>query len=88
LHLADRDAAGNGFNLGNQELFVAVTVIISSPVLCKEIELRPQVVVWQRPIPKGAGIAGLWLVASEPDNGTAASILGSPRIFTITQEGG
>ncbi len=53
----------------------------------KQVELRPQVSVWQRPIPKGAGITGLWVAVSEPGNGMAASVLGSPRIFTIIQQG-
>ena len=48
----------------------------------------PQVAVWQRPIPKGAGITGLWVAVSDPGNGMLASVLGTPRIFTLTQEGG
>ncbi len=60
----------------------------TSTVSCKKVDLRPQVSIWQRPIPKGAGITGLWILASEPAGGFASSILGSPRVFTITQEGG
>jgi beta-galactosidase len=73
----------------------AITVEATSPgltgatatVSSKQIELRPQVAVWQRPIPKGAGITGLWLAVSDPGTGLAASFLGSPRIFTLTQQG-
>jgi beta-galactosidase len=60
----------------------------TATVSCKQIELRPQVSIWQRPIPKGAGITGLWVTVSEPGTGMVASVLGSPRIFTLTQEGG
>jgi beta-galactosidase len=60
----------------------------TATVASKPIELRPQVAAWERPIPKGAGITGLWVLASAPATGLAASVLGSPQIFTITQEGG
>ena len=60
----------------------------SADVSSKQIELRPQVSIWQRPIPKGAGITGLWFAVSGPGTGLAASALGSPQIFTLTQEGG
>jgi beta-galactosidase len=74
----------------------AITVEVTSPgltaasanVTSKPIELRPQVSIWQRPIPKGAGVTGLWVAVSAPGTGLAASALGSPRIFTLTQEGG
>jgi beta-galactosidase len=74
----------------------AITVEVTSPGLAaasanvpsKPIELRPQVSIWQRPIPKGAGITGLWVAVSDPGAGLAASVLGSPRIFTLTQQGG
>ena len=57
-------------------------------VSSKQIELRPQVGIWQRPIPKGAGITGLWIATSDPATGLRPRFLGSPRIFTLTQEGG
>jgi beta-galactosidase len=74
----------------------AITVEVTSPglttasanVTSKPIELRPQVSIWRRPIPKGAGVTGLWVAVSAPGTGFAASALGSPRIFTLTQEGG
>ena len=72
-----------------------ITVEATSPGLAsaaatvstRQIELRPQAGIWQRPIPKGEGITGLWVATSEPGTGLAASALGSPRIFTLTQEG-
>jgi len=60
----------------------------SATVSSKQVELRPQVSLWQRPIPKGAGITGLWDAVSDPGTGLAASALGSPRIFTLTEKGG
>jgi beta-galactosidase len=73
----------------------AITVEATSPGLTsakatassKQVELRPQVAVWQRPVPKGAGITGLWYMVSDPGSGMIASVIGSPRIFTLTQEG-
>ncbi len=60
----------------------------SATVSSRPAELRPQVTVWHRPIPKGEGITGLWVLATQPGAGMAASFLGEPRIFTLTQEGG
>jgi beta-galactosidase len=73
-----------------------ITVEATSPglpaaaakVSSKQVELRPQVAAWERPNPKGAGITGLWLAASEPGAAAPPSFLGSPRIFTLTQQGG
>ena len=59
----------------------------TASVSTKQTALRPQVGIWQRPIPKGAGITGLWKSTSEP-TGFMAMVLGSPRIFTLIQEGG
>ena len=61
---------------------------VAASVSSKQIELRPQVATWQRPVPKGTGITGLWLAVPEPGAGMASSFLGSPRIFTLTQQGG
>jgi beta-galactosidase len=74
----------------------AITVKVTSPgltaasanVRSKPIELRTQVSIWNRPIPKGTGVTGLWVAVSDPGTGLAASALGSPRIFTLTQQGG
>jgi beta-galactosidase len=57
-------------------------------VSSKQIPLRPQVGVWERVIPKGAGITGLWKSVSESTPGFLAMVLGSPQLFTLTQEGG
>ena len=70
-----------------------ITVEATSPglassavtVTSKHVELRPQVSVWQRYIPRGAGITGLW--QAEPGAGMSAMFLGSPRLFTLVQKG-
>jgi beta-galactosidase len=62
----------------------AATATVSS----KQIPLRPQVAVWERPIPMGAGITGLWKSVSDSGSGFLAMLLGSPQLFTLTQEGG
>lgn len=60
----------------------------AAEVRSQRAELRPQVSMWQRPIPKGPGVTGLWVADAEAGGGMAAQILGSPRIFTLIQEGG
>jgi beta-galactosidase len=57
-------------------------------VSSRQVELRPQVALWQRPIPKGAGITGLWVAVSDPGSSNITSVVGSPSIFTLDQEGG
>jgi beta-galactosidase len=59
----------------------------SATVISRQVEPRPHVGVWQRPIPKGMGITGLWVAASDMGTGFPASALGSPRIFTLIQDG-
>ncbi len=59
----------------------------SAELSSREIKLRPQVAVWERPNPKGAGVTGLWVATSDAA-GMAAGFLGSPRLFTLRQEGG
>ena len=60
----------------------------TASVSSKQIPLRPQVGGWKRPIPKGAGITGLWKSVSESGPDFLAMLLGSPQLFTLTQEGG
>lgn len=59
----------------------------SSSISCKQIDLRPQVISWERPVPKGEGITGLWSSASDAGAELGSSAAGSPRIFTLTQKG-
>ena len=75
-----------------------VTVEVTSPGLvtatatisAKSVELRPQVAVWEREIPKGAGITGLWRPA--PAAGEGSELLafvtgGGTMVFTLRQDG-
>jgi beta-galactosidase len=75
-----------------------VTVEASSPGLApasaivstKAVTLRPQVAVWEREIPKGAGITGLWRpVPGAPGiTGMMAFLVGDgTNIFTLHQDG-
>jgi beta-galactosidase len=54
------------------------------------VELRPQVPVWERIVPEGSGITGLWRSApGPPPPGMMAFLLGGgPTVFTIVQSGG
>ena len=63
----------------------------SVTVSTKRITLRPQVPAWEREVPTGPGISGLWrpLPARPEGSGLLAMILGSGNIlFSLKQEGG
>jgi beta-galactosidase len=75
-----------------------ITVEASSPGLApasvtiasKAVTLRPQVAVWEREIPKGAGITGLWRPAPGAPGATGmmAFLVGDgTNIFTLYQDG-
>jgi beta-galactosidase len=75
-----------------------ITVEASSPGLApatvtisaKPVELRPQVAVWEREVPKGSGITGLWRPVPPPpgpDSDLIAMFLGANGVFTLHQEG-
>jgi beta-galactosidase len=75
-----------------------ITVDASSPGLApasvtvstKAVTLRPQVAVWEREIPKGAGITGLWRPAPGAPGATGmmAFLVGDgTNIFTLRQDG-
>jgi len=63
-------------------------VSASATIACKQATLRPQVAAWERPIPKGAGLTGLWRAVPDPASAMLAGFLGSPKVFTLTQVGG
>jgi beta-galactosidase len=75
-----------------------VTVEASSPglapasvtIAAKSAQLRPQVAVWEREVPEGAGITGLWrpLPSAGMDSGLMALFVGGgSMIFTLRQSG-
>ncbi len=76
-----------------------VTVEAASPGLTaasvtvetKAARLRPQVAVWEREVPKGEGVTGLWRPApagGEGDELMAAFLGGGDMVFTLRQSGG
>jgi beta-galactosidase len=77
----------------------SITVEVSSPGLSsakatistKEVTLRPQMGMWEREVPSGSGITGLWRPAPVAEGGDEliAFLAGAgPMIFTLHQEGG
>ncbi|MGA8044529.1 MAG: beta-galactosidase GalA, partial [Terracidiphilus sp.] len=76
-----------------------ITVEATSPGLTsasvtipsRQVNLRPQIAVWKREVPKGPGITGLWRPVPEaegPNAGFIAFILGGNSVYTFRQEGG
>ena len=74
-----------------------VTVEAESPGLtgaklsipAKAVKLRPQVAVWQREIPKGSGVTGLWRpVKAKGGSGLEEMFLGGDMIYVLQQDGG
>ena len=59
----------------------------SATISCKQVELRPQISVWERSIPKGSGITGLWRPIPEPGS-ELSGFLGSLHVFTFAQDDG
>jgi beta-galactosidase len=76
----------------------SITVEATSPglaaaavrVAAKSVALRPQVAVWEREVPTGAGITGLWRPepAAPAASGLVAMLVGDGTlVFTLRQEG-
>jgi beta-galactosidase len=75
-----------------------ITVEASAPGLtgasckipAKSITLRPQIAVWEREVPKGPGITGLWRPAPLPANAPEflAFLGGGDSVYTFRQDGG
>ncbi len=56
----------------------------------KSETLRPQVAAWQREVPSGAGVTGLWRpvqVATGSSNDFIAMLAGTNAVFTLRQDG-
>jgi len=77
----------------------SITVEVSSAGLtsakatisAKQVTLRPQVATWERDVPDGSGITGLWRPAPIDTGGNEfiAFLAGAgPMIFTLRQDGG
>ena len=60
----------------------------SVSIAAKAVKLRPQVAVWEREVPSGSGITGLWRPAqSGSSNDFISMIVGTNTVFTIHQDG-
>ncbi len=61
----------------------------SVTIATKAVELRPQVAVWDREVPVGPGITGVWRPAPGPEpTGLMTFLVGSgSSVFTLRQEG-
>ncbi len=63
----------------------SATATISS----KSVELRPHVPMWEREVPKGAGITGLWRpVPMEAGSAIMEFIGGASSVYSFQQDGG
>ncbi len=65
-------------------------VTASVTITANEAKLRPQVAVWERPVPTGSGITGLWRpVPAAPGGSPLTAMLSGAgdMIFTLKQEG-
>jgi beta-galactosidase len=76
-----------------------ITVEATSPglapasvtVTAKEVTFRPQVAVWEREVPVGSGITGLWrpVPSAAGDSGILALLMGAgSSVFSLKQDGG
>ncbi len=54
----------------------------------KAVALRPQVAVWEREVPAGSGITGLWRpIPGAGTTGLLASVAATATVFTLRQDG-
>jgi beta-galactosidase len=79
----------------------SITVEATSPGLtsasvtieAQKTDLRPQIAVWQREVPKGEGITGLWRPVKMEGGAPGADFIemivgGTNSVFTLRQQGG
>lgn len=75
-----------------------ITVEATSPGLApasvtiatKAVKLRPQVAVWEREVPSGTGVTGLWRPVPKsgaPSDDFVSMIVGVNTVFTLRQDG-
>jgi beta-galactosidase len=63
-------------------------VAASVTIPANTVNLRPQVAVWERPVPSGSGLTGLWRPLAPPETGRFAWFAGNGNsIFTLVQKG-
>jgi beta-galactosidase len=75
-----------------------ITVEATSPglasatvtIAAKPVKLRPQVAVWEREVPSGSGVTGLWrpvLPTTAPADDFISMLIGVNTVFTLHQDG-
>jgi beta-galactosidase len=74
-----------------------ITVEATSPGLAsatvtiptKEVKLRPQVAVWERAVPSGSGVTGLWrpVLAPGSSDDFISMLIGVNTVYTLRQDG-
>jgi beta-galactosidase len=77
-------------NAGNIRIEAASPGLTSASISISAaaVKLRPQLAVWEREVPSGAGITGLWRPApSASSNDFISMIVGTNTVFTIHQDG-
>jgi beta-galactosidase len=59
-------------------------------IAAKPVKLRPQVAGWEREVPSGSGVTGLWrpvLASAGPSDDFISMIVGVNTVFTLRQDG-
>jgi beta-galactosidase len=73
-----------------------ITVEATSPglapatvtIAANNVQLRPQIAVWERQVPQGSGVTGLWRPAPQQGNELTSFLgIGSNMVFTLRQDG-
>ena len=66
-----------------------LTPVASVTITARAVTLRPQVAVWEREVPTGSGITGLWRPVPAADSNPLAAFLGGGNnmVFTLKQDG-
>ena len=62
----------------------------SVTIAAKAVNLRPQVAVWERELPKGSGVTGLWrpvMPSGVPSEDFVSMIVGANALFVLQQDG-
>jgi beta-galactosidase len=65
-------------------------VSASVTIAAKAVKLRPQVAVWERELPKGSGVTGLWrpvMPSGVPSDDFISMIVGTNALFVLEQDG-
>jgi beta-galactosidase len=62
----------------------------SVTIAARAVKLRPQVAVWERELPKGSGVTGLWrpaMPSGVPSDDFISMIVGTNALFVLEQDG-